>query len=468
MPVAPPPEVQQTFTPVDGSLLVERPLATPQELDAALDRSARAFAAWRRTPLAERIAGVSALVDAFLAQREEAATELSWQMGRPIRYAPGELRGFEDRARTMLALAPEALADLDVGAKEGFTRFIRREPLGPVLVLAPWNYPYLTAVNAVVPALLAGNTVLLKHSDQTPLCAERLSAAARAAGLPEGVLEHIHMGHPLTAQAVRDPRVGFISFTGSVAGGHAVVAAAAGRFVGLNLELGGKDPAYVREDADLAYAIENVVDGAFFNSGQSCCAVERVYVHHSLFDAFVEGAAALVAQYRLGSPLDPETTLGPLVRGRNADVVRAHMADAVAKGARPLVDPAGFAAARAEGPYLAPQLYVDVHHGMDLMWEETFGPVVGVMPVQDDAEALRLMNDSPYGLTASLWTRDEGAALRLGEQLETGTVFMNRCDFLDPQLAWVGVRDSGRGCTLSRVGYEALTRPKSFHLRTRT
>ena len=459
-------EIQRTVSPVDGRVYVERPLATPQELNAALDRASAAFPAWRHTPLTERIAAVTAMVDAFVARKAQLAEELSWQMGRPIRYAPGEIGGFEDRARTMMGLAPEALADIDVGPKPNFNRFIRREPLGVVLVLSPWNYPYLTAVNAVVPALIAGNTVLLKHSDQTPLCAERMVEAARAAGLPEGVFQFIHMSHELTADAVRDRRVGFVAFTGSVEGGHAVVRAAADRFIGLGLELGGKDPAYVRADANVDFAVENVLDGVLFNSGQSCCGVERIYVHEALFDAFVEKSIALVNTYTLGNPLDPSTTLGPVARKSNAERIRARVQEAIAAGARPLIDPAHFP--QLGDPYLAPQLLVNVHHGMPLMQEETFGPVVGIMKVRDDDEALRLMNDSRYGLTASIWTTDEESALHLGDRLHTGTVFMNRCDFLDPALAWVGVGDSGRGCTLSRVGYEHLTRPKSFHLRVRT
>lgn len=459
-------EIQRTVSPVDGRVYVERPLATPQELNAALDRASAAFPAWRHTPLTERIAAVTAMVDAFVARKAQLAEELSWQMGRPIRYAPGEIGGFEDRARTMMGLAPEALADIDVGPKPNFNRFIRREPLGVVLVLSPWNYPYLTAVNAVVPALIAGNTVLLKHSDQTPLCAERMVEAARAAGLPEGVFQFIHMSHELTAEAVRDRRVGFVAFTGSVEGGHAVVRAAADRFIGMGLELGGKDPAYVRADANVDFAVENVLDGVLFNSGQSCCGVERIYVHEALFDAFVEKSIALVNTYTLGNPLDPSTTLGPVARKSNAERIRARVQEAIAAGARPLIDPAHFP--QLGDPYLAPQLLVNVHHGMPLMQEETFGPVVGIMKVRDDDEALRLMNDSRYGLTASIWTTDEESALHLGDRLHTGTVFMNRCDFLDPALAWVGVGDSGRGCTLSRVGYEHLTRPKSFHLRVRT
>jgi len=365
----------------------------------------------------------------------------------------------------MLAIAGDALADLVPTAKPGFRRFVRREPLGVVLVLAPWNYPFLTAVNAIVPALVAGNTVILKHSEQTPLAAERLAEACEAAGLPRGVFQFVHCDHAAVARMIASPEIDFVAFTGSVEGGHAVQRAAAGRFIATGLELGGKDPAYVRADAPFEHTVENVVDGAFFNAGQSCCGIERVYVQRALFDRFVEAFVAKVKEYRLGDPLDPATTLGPMARARGADFVRDQTAEAVAMGARALIDPRAFPADRPGSPYLAPQVLVDVTHGMRVMSEESFGPVVGIMPVADDAEAVTRMNDSRYGLTASIWTGDPEAALALGDELETGTVFMNRCDYLDPALAWTGVKDSGRGVTLSRIGYEALTRPRSYHLR---
>ena len=458
----------QVLSPVNGRVVAERALADARALDAALEAASRARSGWQSTPLEERISLLHALVEAFLASGESIADELTAQMGRPRRFSPGEVAGFADRARTMLELAPAALADVVPPHKDGFRRLVRRAPLGVVLVLAPWNYPYLTAVNAVVPALAAGNVVLLKHSDQTPLCAERMVQAGREAGLPPGVFEFIHMSHDLTAAAVRDPRVDHVAFTGSVGGGHAVVRAASDRFIGMGLELGGKDPAYVRPDADVAFAAENVIEGALFNSGQSCCAVERVYVHEAIWEEFVERAVSAAEGWRLGLPEDPDTLLGPVVRPRNAEVIQAQVDAALKAGAWGLVDPGAFAEGRALGPgFMAPQLLVEVTHDMEIMREETFGPVAGIMKVSSDDEAIRLMNDSRYGLTASLWTRDADAAMRLGSRLETGTVFMNRCDYLDPFLAWTGVKDSGRGCTLSAVGYEHLTRPRSFHLRLR-
>ncbi len=458
----------RTISPVDGSVYVERELAGEREVERALSAAAKAQADWRARPLAERCALAGALVDAFVAEREAIAQELTWQMGRPVAQTPGEVRGFEERARTMIALAPKALADIEASPKEGFRRFIRREPHGIVLVVAPWNYPYLTAVNAVVPALVAGNAVIVKHSHQTPLCAERLAAAAEMAGLPSGLLQALHLSHGATARLIRDRRIGHVAFTGSVQGGESVEEAAVGRFIEVGLELGGKDPAYVRADADLDHAVENLVDGAFYNSGQSCCGIERIYVHADLYDRFVEGAAALTRRYVLGDPTEAGTTLGPMVRTSAADFVRGQVAEARHRGARALIDEAAFPASRAGTPYLAPQILVNVDHSMRVMSEETFGPVVGIMKVASDEEAVRLMNDSEYGLTAAIWTADPEAAIAIGEKVATGTFFMNRCDYLDPELAWTGVKNSGRGVTLSVLGYDHLTRPKSFHLRIST
>jgi len=458
--------IQQTISPIDGALYLERPLASSTQIDRTLASAVTAQAAWRRTPVTERVEICRRMAAWCVEQADQLGDELTRQIGRPIAYSPFELRrGFNERVQFMSDIAATELADLAIEPKENFHRFIRQEPVGVVLVLAPWNYPWLASVNAIVPAILAGNSVVLKMAPQTPLVAERYAEAFRAAGLPEGVFQYLHLDHDQVAEVIGDARTGFVAFTGSVAGGHAVQRAAGQRFIATGLELGGKDPAYVRADAPFDATVENLVDGAMFNSGQSCCAVERIYVHRDLYDRFVEACVALTRQYRLGNPLDPATTLGPLVHTAAAEKVRQQIAAAVASGARALIDPAEFPAARPDSPYLAPQILVGVDHSMAIMTEETFGPVVGIMPVASDEEALRLMNDSHYGLTASVWTLDEEAALRIGDQLETGTVYMNRCDYLDPALAWVGVRDSGRGVTLSRRGFQPFTRLKSFHLR---
>ncbi len=459
--------MQRTISPIDGSVYVERELAISKEIEQALERATKAQQAWRQTAVPQRMETCLRFVQAMERNADAIAIELAWQMGRPVRYGAGEIvRGFAERSRYMIQIAERALAGIPIEPKDGFTRFIRREPLGVVFTIAPWNYPFLTAVNSVVPAILAGNAVILKHSAQTPLCAERFAAAFAEAGLPEGVFQYLHLGHADVATLIADPRIAFVAFTGSVEGGRAIQRAASARFIGTALELGGKDPAYVRADANLTHAVENLVDGAMFNSGQSCCAIERIYVASAVYEEFVERAVALTGQYRLGNPLEQDTTLGPMVRASAAAFVRAQIEEAVAQGATAHVHPDLFPLSAAGTPYLAPQVLTGVNHSMRVMSEETFGPVAPIMPVSGDEEAIRLMNDSPYGLTAAIWTSDEEAAIRVGDRIQTGTWFMNRCDYLDPALAWTGVGDSGRGCTLSVLGFDQLTRPKSFHLRT--
>lgn len=460
-------ELASIVSPVDGSVYAQRPLIGGGEALRGVDEAAAAQRAWRRFPLERRIRILSEAVDRLVSRTDAIVEELAWQMGRPVSQGAGEVRGFQERARYMLEIAPNALADLDAGEKTGFKRYIRHEPLGVVLTVAPWNFPYMTAVNSVWPALAAGNAVILKHARHTLICAERMAEALRDAGLPEHVFTVLHMGHDTTAQIMQVEAVRMVCFTGSVRGGRAVQRAISdgGGFAGTGLELGGKDPAYVRADAHLDSAVAAIADGAFFNSGQSCCSVERAYVHQSVYDEFLDRMIAESRKLKLGNPLDPSTTLGPLVRPDAADFVRAQVDEAVRSGATALLNPSEFSADRPGTQYMAPQVVVDVDHSMRLMTEESFGPVLGVMRVSSDEEAIALMNDSEFGLTASIWTRDLAAAERIGEEIETGTVFMNRCDYLDPALAWTGVKHTGRGCTLSRVGYEHLTRPKSFHMK---
>lgn len=460
-------EAIKCFSPVDGKLYASRPVASKKEIAAALSAARAAQEKWKRVSLKERAVFCSAAVDAMLAMRDEIVPELAWQMGRPIRYGAGELRGFEERARHMIGIADGALANHVPAAKEGFTRFISREPWGVVFTIAPWNYPYLTAVNSIIPALMAGNAVVLKHASHTLLVAERFQKAFDKARLPRGVFQHLVMNHAQATDVISGGLANMVCFTGSVAGGRAMEQAAAGRFINVGLELGGKDPAYVRHDANLAHAVENLVDGAFFNSGQSCCGIERIYVHRSLYKDFVAGFVDLTKKYVLGSPLDAATTLGPMIKPEAADFVRKQIKSALRGGAKAHVDAKSFVMDKAGTAYMAPQVLTGVNHQMSVMTEESFGPVVGIMKVADDAEAVSLMNDSDYGLTAALWTQDAGAAQKIGDELATGTVFMNRCDYLDPALAWTGVKNTGRGITLSALGYEAMTRPKSYHLRTK-
>ena len=461
-------ETIKCISPVDGRVYASRRVATKKEIAAAFAAAHAAQEQWKRLPIAERAAYCSAAVDAMIAMTDEIVPELAWQMGRPVRYGAGELRGFEERARYMIAIAEEALSDLDPGPKEGFVRYVKRDPLGVVFTIAPWNYPYLTAVNSVIPGLMAGNAVVLKHAASTLLVAERFQQAFDRAKLPKGVFQHLVLDHKQTAEIIAGGHANMVCFTGSVAGGKAMEEASAGRFINVGLELGGKDPAYVRPDANMAHAIENLVDGAFFNSGQSCCGIERIYVHKKVWYDFLDGFVDLTKKYVLGSPLDQETTLGPMVRAEAAAFVRKQIASAVRAGARAHIDPKSFPMDKTGTPYMAPQVLTSVTHRMSVMMDESFGPVVGIMKVSGDEEALELMNDSPYGLTAAIWTQDVDAARAIGDEIQTGTVFMNRCDYLDPALTWTGVKDTGRGATLSKVGYEALTRPKSYHLRTRT
>jgi acyl-CoA reductase-like NAD-dependent aldehyde dehydrogenase len=458
-------QMLRTISPIDGGLYLQRSLDSRDDITAALLKAENAQKTWKKMPLEDRQALLLKALGALMAQQDDIAMEITQQMGRPISQAAGELGGLKERALYMIDKAPEALADIVPEPVDGFTRYIKREALGIVAIIAPWNYPYLTSVNGIFPALLAGNAVVLKHSHQTPLVADRYAQAFAEAGLPEGVFQTLDLSHDDTAFMIADPRVDFVNFTGSVKGGLAVQEALSSRFIGAGLELGGKDAAYVRADAALDNAAESLVDGAFFNSGQSCCGIERIYVHESVYDAFVEKFVAITKTYKLGNPLDKETNLGPMVRAASTDFVRGEISKALAQGAKALIDESLFPSSKEGTAYLAPQVMVDVDHTMDIMREENFGPVVGIMKVGNDSEALRLVNDSAYGLTASIWTQDHAIGETLAEDVEAGTVFINRCDYLDPALAWTGVKNSGRGCTLSILGFDSVTRPKSYHFK---
>ncbi|WP_428644700.1 aldehyde dehydrogenase family protein [Roseibium sp.] len=451
------------ISPIDGTVLAERPLLDRSEAAAIAERARSAQKAWAARPLSERIDLVMKGVALVGEDNAGIVPELARMMGRPVRYG-GEFGGFQERAAYMASIAEEALAPVTVEEDAGFSRQIRREPHGVVLVIAPWNYPYMTAINTLAPALIAGNAVILKHSDQTLLVGERLEKAFHEAGIPDDVFRNVILDHATTEGLIADKAFDFVNFTGSVRGGREIETAAAGTFTPVGLELGGKDPGYVMEDADLDWAVETLMDAAFFNSGQCCCGIERIYVAETLFDAFIEKASAWVSALKLGNPLDPETTLGPMAHRRFAETVRAQIADALARGARGLIDPTLFPADDG-GAFLAPQILVGVNHDMEVMREESFGPVVGIMPVRDDDEAVALMNDSKYGLTVSLWTADPDRAARIGARMETGTVFLNRADYLDPALCWTGCKETGRGGALSVIGYHNLTRPKSYHFR---
>ena len=455
----------EIISPSDGSTVATRDVATDDEINTCLEQAQLAQKTWMALDVTKRISYCQKAMDWFENNKAILAQGISEQMGRPIQYAQGEISGLIERAEYMMSIAQDALADKPATPLAGFKRFIRPTPLGTCLIIAPWNYPYLTAINGVITALLAGNTVLLKHSAQTLLCAEAFLDAFNAAGLPKGVFQILHVSHSQTADLVQAPSIKFVSFTGSVSGGKAIELAAAGLFKPVALELGGKDAAYVREDADVLNAAENLADGAFFNSGQSCCGIERIYVHESVFDEFLTAIIKTSKQLKLGSALNQDTTLGPMVSVRSANFAREQIKQALEQGAISHIDEQDFPLSKEGSCYLAPHILSNVNHDMAIMSEESFAPVVGIMKVKNDEDALAHINDSQYGLTASIWTQDENAMLALANDIETGTVFMNRCDYLDPALAWVGVKDSGRGCALSYLGFAQVTRPKSIHIR---
>ncbi len=457
-------ETVKLKSPIDGSIYAERPVASDQAINAAVERARAAQEKWAETPVVERGKYMLAMLEALVAMTDEIVPEIAWQMGRPVRYG-GEFGGVKERTNYMVEIAEAALRPVPASnPKDGFRRYVKKDPLGVVMVIAPWNYPYLTAVNTIVPALMAGNTVILKHAAQTLLVGERFQQAFDKAGLPKGVFQNIVLNHAQTEKLLGSGKIDHVNFTGSVAGGRAIERAAAGTFMTLGLELGGKDPAYVLPDAKLDHAVANLVDGAFYNSGQCCCGIERVYVHEKVYDAFVEGFIAETRNYVVGNPLEQATTMGPMAQARFADLIREQKAEALRKGATAHIN-MKVENDKAGSPYLAPEVLTGVDHQMSVMREESFGPIVGIMKVKSDEEALALMNDSKYGLTASLWTQDPERAARIGREIETGTVFMNRADYLDPALVWTGCKDTGRGGSLSVIGFHNLTRPKSYHLK---
>ena len=454
----------QNISPVDGSVYAEREAMSLDAARSVVLKARAAQKAWARRPLEERVQLILKGVARLNEMVDEVVPELAHMMGRPVRYG-GEFKGFNERSNYVASIAADALAPFVIEESGNFERRIEREAHGVVFVIAPWNYPYMTAINTVAPALMAGNTVVIKHAAQTLLVGERMVRAFVEAGVPDDVFVNVFLDHQTTSALISEGLFNFVNFTGSVEGGRAIERAAAGTFTGLGLELGGKDPGYVMDDADLDAAVDTLMDGATYNSGQCCCGIERIYVNEALFDAFVEKSVAWVSNYKLGNPLEQETTLGPMANKRFAKVVRQQVADAVSKGAKALVDPKLFPADDGESAYVAPQILIDVDHSMEFMTEETFGPAVGIMKVKSDEEAIKLMNDSKYGLTASLWTQDPERAGRIGREIETGTVFMNRADYLDPALCWTGVKETGRGGSLSVIGFQNLTRPKSYHLK---
>ena len=456
----------KTVTPIDNSILVERKYATDAEIDIALQSAYEARKKWKATPLSERKEVVRNFVKCFLSNNTEIVENLCKQIGRPISHCPGEMRGFEERANYMIDNADRALEDVVSRKDNEFDNYIKKEPLGTIFVIAPWNYPFNTSVNSIVPSLLSGNTVILKHSSQTPLCAEQLFDAATKASMPKNIFQFLHLDHSSTSKVISDHRINHVLFTGSVSGGKEIKKSIGTRFIGAGLELGGKDPAYVRSDCNLEHAIENLVDGSYFNSGQSCCGIERIYVDENIYDKFIDGFKSITEKYILGNPLEENTNLGPVVRMNAAKYIRTQVSQAINNGAKNIIDSNKFKVDDGINCYVGPSALIEVDHSMEFMKEETFGPTVGIMKVKNEKDAIDLMNDSAYGLTASVWTSDKEFAQDMGLKVDTGTFFMNRCDYLDPGLAWTGVKDTGIGVTLSVLGFDHLTRAKSYHIRT--
>lgn len=457
----------EIISPIDGQPAYSVDYLPFDAAMQAVERAHEVQREWRTVGVDDRIRVCRRMLEQYAEHADEYAEQITRMMGKPLGQARGEFEsGVRERVNALCDMAMNALADETLPAKPGFTRFIRREPVGVVLDIAAWNYPLLVAINVIAPAVLAGNAVLVKHAMQTALVANQFEKVFEEAGAPAGLVQAFLPDHETVARVLDQRRIGYVSFTGSVRGGREVYrATAAQNFVGVGLELGGKDPALVLPDCDFDFAVENVVDAAFYNAGQSCCAVERVYVHSEIYDRFVEAFTAKVHEYVVGNPLEEGTSLGPVVDARAARSITAQVEAALAAGARQTTDDSRFDVPTLSECYLPPRVLVDVDHGMDIMSEETFGPAIAIMRFDDDAQAVELANDSKFGLTASVWTQDAERALALTNQLDAGTVYQNRADYLDPALAWTGVKDSGTGCSLSTLGFLQVTRPKSFHLR---
>lgn len=455
----------KTISPVDNSVYLEENLNTLDDIQESLTKAKEAQKLWQDISLDIKKNYIRKFIDELVSHKDAISREISCQMGRPISQCGFEVDGFKQRADFMLDIAQESLKEYIPEYIDGFERSIQKEPLGIVCILSPWNYPFLTSVNVLIPSLLAGNAVIMKHSLQTPLVAKRYKDAFDKVGLPQGLFSILNIEHKDTAILLADERVDGVFFTGSVQGGFAVQETIQNKFIPCGLELGGKDPAFVRADANLQTVVPNLVDGSFFNSGQSCCGIERIYVHENIYDEFVSKFVEETKKYKLGNPLNTDTNLGPMVKTQASNFVRKQIRDAIKAGAKSLIDENIFPASKEGTPYLSPHVLVDVNHSMDIMTQESFGPVVGIMKVSSDEEAIALMNDSEYGLTASIWTKDLEVARKLSKKIQTGTVFMNRCDYLDPALAWTGVKNTGRGVSLSPFVYDSVTRLKSIHFK---
>ena len=457
--------VVEARNPFDQQLVCTFEHDDENSLETKISRAESAFKAWKQVPLEERIAEVGEALQRLREGSEALAIDVTRQMGKPITESRNEVRTLFARTETMLSIAREALSPDIIEESEAFHRRIEHTPMGVVLNLAAWNYPLIIPVNVVVPALIAGNSVVIKHSARTPLCGQAFESAFSGLSV-DHLVSHLVLTHQQTASLISDRRIAHVAFTGSVEGGAAIQRQVSKRFIDCGLELGGKDPAYIASDADLATAIAQTVEGACYNAGQSCCAVERIYVHRSQVDAYLQGAQEAIATFKMGDPLADETTLGPLANPSALDLLEGQVTDAIGAGARLIAG--GVRVPDVTGNFFPPTLLAEVPNHTQAMQEESFGPLIPVLAVDSDEEAIERMRETRFGLTASVWTGDRDRAERIASELEFGTVFQNRCDFLDPALPWTGYGESGKGSTLSRYGYLHLTRRKAIHFRLKT
>ncbi|KAH1332769.1 hypothetical protein KXX47_002851 [Aspergillus fumigatus] len=460
----------RTLSPSTNEVIFEHQGTSLEEARKIAQASYEAFKLYKKITLSERKDIIVKALELIAANIDTLSNELTTQMGRPIAYSAKEIETMRKRANYLLSIAEDSLQEHPGQLEKGFRRSVKKEPVGPTLIATAWNYPYLITINTLVPALLAGNTVILRPSPQTPLIGERLLSYFTQAGLPPNVLQLIHVGSlDVLDEIVKLPQIKLVSFTGSTAGGVRIREATARRIVPVNLELGGKDPAYVRADADIPYVAAQIVDGAVFNSGQSCCSIERVYVHADVHDDFVAEVQKELQTYKLGDPTDNSTTTGPVISRHAVKTIQSHIDDALSKGAINATPPnesfLSVPSQKPQGNYIAPTVLTNVTHDMTVMKDETFGPVLPIMKVSSDEEAVALMNDSEYGLTASVWTRDIARGEELIAEIEAGTVFINRCDYPSPDLAWVGWKNSGLGCTLGPHAFDGFYKLKSYHIK---
>eukprot|EP01095_Lingulamoeba_sp_RSL-Kostka_P011157 TRINITY_DN416_c0_g1_i1.p1 TRINITY_DN416_c0_g1~~TRINITY_DN416_c0_g1_i1.p1 ORF type:complete len:782 (+),score=291.30 TRINITY_DN416_c0_g1_i1:960-3305(+) len=462
-------KVIELDNPYTGEIISEIPLIDKKQANLHIDNAKKAQLEWQSTTLEQRIDVCKSVMSYFEENRDTIATQITSQMGKPLQQAQNEINGMFERINKMIEFSHDALKPDEFVTDDGFFKQIVKEPVGVVLVIAPWNYPLLTAANSIFPAILAGNSVIIKHSARTPLCGNHFTNAFNAADVPKGLVNNIDINHKNLNHIVRHhPSIGFVSFTGSVEGGMIVNSnVSKSRFINSTLELGGKDPAYVAKDTDLDFAVGSIIDGGFYNAGQSCCGIERVYVHEDHYDAFIEKAIPIVQNYQLGDPLLESTTLGPMAQQKAIRHLQDQVDEANILGAEILTGGYSTHDSAGKGRFFQPTLLSNCNHNQSIMLDESFGPVLGIQSVKNDEEAITLMNDSRFGLTSAIYTNDKERALSMGKQLKSGTIFMNRCDYLDPDLPWTGYtgKDTGKGASLSKYGFDGVINLKAYNFK---